>query len=197
MGRSHSQKILPTIESVLSEAGIGRRELDGIVYGQGPGSFTGVRITVGIVQGLAFGLDIPVVGVSTLACLAQQAYRETGATNIVVALAARAEEVYFGSYVVDSGMVRLQGVEAVLDAADAPSQSFEECLGVGSGWALRSKLETALGARATDVTVECWPRARALLELGRDGFDRGIAVPGEKARPEYLREHVAKPGRPG
>lgn len=195
VGRGHSRKILPTIESVLAEAGIGRGELDGIVYGQGPGSFTGVRITVGIVQGLAFGLDMPVVGVSTLACLAQQAYRETGATNIVVALSARAEEVYFGSYVVDGDIVRLQGAEGVFDASDVPAQPFEECLGIGSGWALRDDLESALGANATDVVVECWPRAGALLAIGRDAFDRGLAVSAADARPEYLREHVAKPGR--
>ena len=97
-GRSHSRDILPTITALLTKNKLSLRNLNYIVYGQGPGSFTGLRIAVGVVQGLAFGLNIPVVPVSSLACLAQAQYRRSGQQQIVSALHARKEEVYLGKY---------------------------------------------------------------------------------------------------
>ncbi|MBD3647385.1 MAG: tRNA (adenosine(37)-N6)-threonylcarbamoyltransferase complex dimerization subunit type 1 TsaB, partial [Pseudomonadales bacterium] len=137
LDRSHSREILPRITGLLKEAGLSLDELQLIVYGQGPGSFTGLRITVGVVQGLAFGLDIPVAPVSSLACLAQEAYRRDHHERIAVALLARQQEVFFGAYEIVDGIARLVDKEAVLDVENAPSLSGEGWVGIGSGWKFR------------------------------------------------------------
>ena len=192
-GRAHSKLILPAILDLLAQAGIDKRSLDVIVFGQGPGSFTGLRIAVGVVQGLAFGLDIPVVPVSTLACLAQGEYRRSGATHIVVAQTARLEEVFFGSFEIRDGLVRAVGEERVVEASMVPHQSFDTCVGVGSGWTLKTQLEAALGAIAQQVVLEAWPRSPDLLDLGMQAMEEGKAVSALEARPMYLREQVATP----
>ena len=126
VGRDHSRIILDSIMALLDEEGIDKKQLELIVFGQGPGSFTGLRIAVGVVQGLAYGLGIPVVGVSTLACLAQGQYRLTGAANIVVAQSARKEEVFFGSYCISDGIAQLQGVEGVQNRVIHQPAAFVE-----------------------------------------------------------------------
>lgn len=193
VGRGHSRQILPTISSLLEDSGVDKHSLDAIVYGRGPGSFTGVRIAVGVVQGLGFGLGIPTVGLSTLAAMAQDALRDDG-KHAVVALAARADEVYFGSYTSVAGIATLNGSEGVFRASAVPAQTFGEFVGVGSGWVLRDDMESALEARATRIELEAWPRARGLLDLGLDVIRRGDAEPASAAKPEYLRERVARPG---
>ena len=92
--RRHAALILPMIESVLAEAGLEISQLDAIAVGRGPGAFTGVRIAIGIAQGIAFAADLPVALVSTLAALALGTARDTGATRIAAALDARMGEIY-------------------------------------------------------------------------------------------------------
>ena len=94
--QQHSQRILPMLAHALSEAGLAKQDIDGIGFGHGPGSFTGVRIAMGMTQGLALGLDIPVVGVSTLGAMAQQIFaQQPKVTDVFAAIDARMDEVYF------------------------------------------------------------------------------------------------------
>ena len=190
--RSHSKVILPSVVALLAEAGLGSQDLDLIVYGQGPGSFTGLRIGVGIVQGLAFGLEIPVVAVSGMACLAQGAYRLDRHEHCLVALTARAEEVYFGSYsVADESMVK-NGLESVGQAREISRQDAnKEWVGVGSGWNLREQLEAAAGVSVTHIVPESYPSAVDLLHLGVARYQQGLSTSALEAKPEYLREIVA------
>lgn len=190
-GRAHSRMILPGILELLAQARLDKQDLDAIVYGRGPGSFTGLRIAAGVVQGLAYGLDLPVVPVSTLACLAQGEYRASGATNVVVAMSARKQEVFFGSYRITDGIAVLEGAEGVHEAAAVPRQSFRQCAGVGSGWQFREKLEAALDVSVTHVVLEARPRAVDLLDLGLHAYVSGGAITAVEATPEYLREQVA------
>ncbi len=97
-GQSHSQRILPLLRELLDEAGVELTDLDGIAFGAGPGSFTGLRIGCGVAQGLAFGANLPVVGVSTLLALAQA----SGADHVIACLDARMGEVYHAVYVRES-----------------------------------------------------------------------------------------------
>ena len=196
-GRDHARIILPSILALLDEAGIAKSDVDLLVFGRGPGSFTGLRIAVGVVQGLAFGLGIPVVGVSTLACLAQGEYRRSGARQIVVAQSARKTEVFYGSYRIEDGLAVLQGEEGVFEASQVPSPGFDSYTGVGSGWTLRAELEAALGAPADEVVLAPELAAADLLALGLAARARGEVQDALHARPEYLREKVAaKPGEP-
>src|SRR2546421_2081327 len=102
-GAESSERILGAVQAVLAEAGWRLADLDGIAFGAGPGAFTGVRIACGVAQGLALGADLPVVPVPTLLALAQEAWRERGATQVLACLDARMREVYVACYARDGG----------------------------------------------------------------------------------------------
>ena len=120
--REHTQRILPLVQEVLTESGTTLSELDALAFGRGPGSFTGVRIGIGIAQGLALGAELPMIGVSTLATMAQGAWRKTGATRVLAAIDARMGEVYWAEYQRDEqgvwhGEVELPAAEDMLPLA--------------------------------------------------------------------------------
>ena len=190
VGREHSRKILPAIESLLSDAGLALEDLDGIVLGRGPGSFTGLRIGVGVAQGLAYGLGLPVAPVSSLACRAQALAADEGAL-VAVALRARLTEVYYGAYRIAGGLAQLQQAECVTEASQAPKASPGAWLGLGDGWEFREQLEAALGVKMTQVQLDSPLTGKALLALGRPVLAAGQGVEALAVQPEYLREEVA------
>jgi tRNA threonylcarbamoyladenosine biosynthesis protein TsaB len=94
VGQKHSEVLMGMLDEVLKEAGVKLTQLAGIAFGEGPGSFTGVRIACGVTQGLALGANLPVVGISTLLAVAE----DSGQDRVIVALDARMAEVYFAVY---------------------------------------------------------------------------------------------------
>jgi tRNA threonylcarbamoyladenosine biosynthesis protein TsaB len=197
--RSHSKILLPRIKSLMEQASLAFSDLDYIIYGKGPGSFTGLRIAVGVTQGLGYGLGIPVVPVSTMACVAQRVYREHGHRNIAVALHARVDEVFFSTYVVnDEGLVVLVEQEGVRQlhalGIDWQRDAWQDYVGVGSGWIHESaaQLDTI---PATIIGLDTLA-ADDLLDLGTYAIGQGQAVVAVDARPEYLRETVASVPKP-
>lgn len=186
--RRHAALVLPMIEAVLAEAELTMNQLDAIAVGRGPGAFTGVRMAIGIAQGLAFAADLPVVPVSTLAALALGAARETGQTRIATALDARMGEVYWGTWSVSGEMVESVGEERVCApvlAHGAPGLWF----GTGSGWLAYAE---ALSQR---LTVSGWlgdryPQASDVARLAADPARHGEWVAAEQALPVYLRDRV-------
>jgi tRNA threonylcarbamoyladenosine biosynthesis protein TsaB len=190
--RQHASLILPMIESVLLEADIGVQALDAIAFGRGPGAFTGVRIAASIVQGIAFAAELPVVPVSTLAALALGAVRETGITQVMAALDARKDEVYWGCYrQVDDAPV-LQGSEVVCPPAGVPQPGSGHWIGAGSGWlAYGEALMQRCGDDVIRVLPDLEPRAGDVARLGLNGFLQGKSVAAEAAVPVYLRDNVA------
>ena len=113
------------VQQVLAESGLSLKQLDAIAFLPGPGSFTSLRIGAGVVQGLAFGANLPVVPVSSLAVLAQG----VDAPKVLAAFDARMNQVYWGAYVRDDkGLMRLAGTEIVIAPADVPARGF------GVGW---------------------------------------------------------------
>ncbi|WP_268799886.1 tRNA (adenosine(37)-N6)-threonylcarbamoyltransferase complex dimerization subunit type 1 TsaB [Pseudomonas huanghezhanensis] len=189
--RLHAQRLLPMIKDLLAEAGIGLSALDAIAFGRGPGAFTGVRIAIGVVQGLAFGLDRPVLPVSNLAVLAQRAYREHGAHQVAAAIDARMDEVYWGCYQQASGEMRLLGHEAVLppERAALPADASGDWFGAGTGWGYAERIAVSLAG--SDATM--LPHAQDLLTLATFAWSRGEAIVADSAQPVYLRDKVATP----
>lgn len=193
--QQHTQLILPMIDSLLAEAGIKQSDLDGLAFGCGPGSFTGVRIATGVIQGIAFALDLPVVPVSTLAALAQDFFNtNTSNLNVVFsAMDARLGEIFWGVYQRDAqGYAQLIGDEAVTPASLVIAP--ELCgAGIGSGWAIyENELTPRLANKVSYFEAQHLPHARTVAQLGVRGFDQGLAVSAEFAMPVYLRDKVAK-----
>ncbi|OGI44126.1 MAG: tRNA (adenosine(37)-N6)-threonylcarbamoyltransferase complex dimerization subunit type 1 TsaB [Candidatus Muproteobacteria bacterium RBG_16_65_31] len=189
LGSQHSERILPMVQEVLAEAGLGLKQLDAIAFGRGPGSFTGLRIGAGVTQGLAFGADLPVVPVSSLAALAQG----VDAPKVLAAFDARMQQVYWGAYVRNAqGLMWLQGGEIVIAPKDVPPPDGDGWTGAGSGWdQYAGALSLRLGDKAKEWRRQCFPRARHVAELGAAAFRAGQAVPPEQALPVYVRDEVA------
>lgn len=189
----HSKLILPMIEELLTEAGLQPSGLDGLAFGRGPGSFTGVRIATGVIQGIAFALDLPVAPVSNLAAVAQDFFDHNEENLAFVAMDARMAEIYWGVYQRNSsGFAELLGTETVTPAHEI---EFPEVsgVGIGTGWKIYSpELLSRLSNYVVRHEVDNLPRARAVARLGAKAFKHGLAVPVEQAMPVYLRDKVAK-----
>ncbi len=196
--REHGRLILNMIDEVLADAGLSLKQLDALAFGRGPGAFTGVRIATGVIQGLAFGADLPVLPVSSLAALAQGAARLHGATRALAALDARMGEIYWGVYQRDAAgsMVEIES-ERVCPAQSIEAPAGTDWFGVGSGFAayatiLRERLGDSLAACAPDE----YPQAQDVAVLGAAAFARGEAVSAELALPVYLRDNVVQTHKP-
>ena len=189
--RLHAQKLLPMIQQLLADAGTTLAAVDAIAFGRGPGAFTGVRIAIGVVQGLAFALDRPVLPVSNLALLAQRALREHGAQQVAAAIDARMDEVYWGCYQAQAGEMRLVGSEAVQapEAAALPYGAGGDWYGAGTGWGYAERIPVATAGQDAGML----PHALDLLRLAEFAWQRGEAVPADLAQPVYLRDKVATP----
>lgn len=193
--RAHTQLILPMVEQVLAAGDLQLADLDAIAFGRGPGAFTGVRIATGVVQGLALAANKPVVAISTLAALAQQAYIEQGAENVLVAVDARMDEVYWGQYHYQQGVMQLQGEEVVQAPAQVILPSEGDYFAVGSGWNAYPDLLARASHLIHKPALEVWPSARYIAELAVNAYQHGQAVPAALARPIYLRNKIAKTTR--
>lgn len=192
--REHAALILTTIDTLLRESAITLPALDALAFGRGPGSFTGLRIAAGVIQGLAYGAGRPVVPVSSLAALAVRAWRERGATHVLATLDARIDEVYWGAYQVNRhGLPTLKGEEVVCAPEHVPRPPPGTWFGAGSGWgAYDARLKIALGQQEIEHYAGCYPHAEDVARLAVDAFHGGLAVDAAQALPVYLRDDVAR-----
>lgn len=193
LDRQHSSCVLGFVDELLAEAGLSLRQLDAIAFGRGPGMFTGLRIGAGVVQGLAFGADLAVVPVSSLAALAQG----QDAPRVLTAIDARMSQVYWGAYERGSSqLMECVGVEALLAPEDVPLPQTGGWVGAGSGWdRYGERLRTRLAGRVETWELGRHPLARDVIALARAELARGRTVPPEQALPVYLREEVTQPPR--
>ena len=197
--RDYTRKILPMVQAVLDEAGVTLDELDAIAFGRGPGSFTGVRLGIGVAQGLALGAGVPLIGISTLAAMAQGAHRLDGAERVLTAIDARMDEVYFGQYELIDGRIQLVGEEMVSGPAALVASrgtlpgSFTR---VGTGFETYGEPLAALADELVASQVR-FPAAEDMLPLARSAWLAGEAVAVEQATPVYLRDKVTWKKLPG
>jgi tRNA threonylcarbamoyladenosine biosynthesis protein TsaB len=190
--REHARLVLPMVETLLAEAAISITGLDGIALGRGPGSFTGVRIAAGVVQGIAFGAGLPVVPVSTLAVMAQGVFRESGAGNILPAIDARMNEVYWGCYEINEGIARSICRDSVVSPHGVEVPEGGIWVGAGTGWVTHKvELEGRIGRKLESNIGRYLPHAQDLAILGADLLTQGKSVLPEQVQPVYLRDKVA------
>ncbi|WP_028219467.1 tRNA (adenosine(37)-N6)-threonylcarbamoyltransferase complex dimerization subunit type 1 TsaB [Paraburkholderia oxyphila] len=192
-GAVSSTRLLPAIGELLAEAGLTLAECDAIAFGSGPGSFTGLRTATGVAQGLAFGLDIPVVPVSTLLVCAEAArMRDPAATRVLAALDARMDEAYWADYAWDAAAHDWRTLRpASLDAPEAivaPDEPFT--LAGNAAAAFGARLVASTMARSIDA--EALPHALPLAHAALRAFRAGRTLRADEAAPEYVRNKVAQ-----
>jgi len=183
-GAQASASLIPAIQRLLREADLSLGALDAIVFGSGPGSFTGLRTACSVAQGLALGADRPVLAVETLMAVAEDARQRTGAQQVVALLDARMDEVYVGAYQWQGDRWQREGPMRLMspDAVTVPA-----------GWALVGSAFQAYGARLPQdaARVEAAPTAQALLQLAPALLAQGAGGPADAALPIYVRDKVA------
>jgi tRNA threonylcarbamoyladenosine biosynthesis protein TsaB len=187
-GRRHSELLLDMVDAVLRENGLAPRDLDGIAFGAGPGSFTGLRIACGVTQGIAFGAALPVVGVSTLLALAEAAAAE----RAVCCLDARMGQVYHAAYAKRDAGWHPVHAPALYAPDEAPLVAGGYWTGCGSGF---KSYGEALGRRygqcLSAIMPDVYPHAKHVARLAVTEFEQGRAVAAELAAPLYIRDKVA------
>lgn len=184
--RGHADLVLPMVNDVLAESGLTLRQLDGLAYGRGPGAFTGVRIAVGVAQGLAYGAQLATVGISNLAAVAQQ-FAVAGA-RILVCMDARMNEVYWGRFeATPDGLVRSM-VDERVDRPEAVDPG-DATVFAGTGFGAYPQL--AAGRAAVAIHNVALPHARDIARLAAAELRAGRGQPPERAQPVYLRDQVA------
>ncbi|MGF6568911.1 tRNA threonylcarbamoyladenosine biosynthesis protein TsaB [Paraburkholderia sp. GAS333] len=192
-GAVSSTRLLPAIRELFDEAGLALADCDAIAFGSGPGSFTGLRTATGVAQGLAFGLNLRVVPVSTLlACAESARLRDPSATRVLAALDARMDEIYWADYEWDAMQREWRTVQsASLDAPDKlvlPGVPFT--LAGNAAAAFGARLPAVAAARTVDA--EALPHALPLAHAALRAFRAGRTVPADQAAPEYVRDKVAQ-----
>jgi tRNA threonylcarbamoyladenosine biosynthesis protein TsaB len=199
--QSHSLHLLPMVDALLKEAKVTLAELDGLIFGQGPGSFTGVRIGVGVAQGLAFSSNLPVVGVSSLQAMAQSAFAKYQQTKVIAAIDARMSEAYNGYFELDDNdIMQAQCAETVI-APEKLAEHFstvisDKIYGVGSAWDAYEEYLSPLKSNEGSPDI-MFPNALAMLTIGADKFKQGLGVSAEEAQPVYVRDTVSWKKLPG
>lgn len=192
--REHTRRLLPMADELLAETGLSITSLDAVAYGRGPGSFTGLRIAAGAAQGLAFGADKPLLGVSTLEALALAAHRRYHVRHVMPALDARMGELYVAAYRCHDGELECLADEAVLPPSRlALPAGYEETdwVGVGSGWIFLESMPAALQAGISQHFSELNPAAEEMAWLAARQFAAGEGREAHLVQPVYLRDKVA------
>jgi len=188
VGQKHSELLMAMLDDLLHEANVKLAQLDGIAFGMGPGSFTGVRIACGATQGLALGASLPVAGVCTLQALAEA----SGRPRVIAALDARMSEIYHAAYEKRDGIWVTVSEPRLCKPEDAPVVSGNDWFGAGSGFAVHGNaLSERYAGQLQGADGAAVPQAAAIAALGAAQFAQGCGVDAAEALPLYLRDKVA------
>jgi tRNA threonylcarbamoyladenosine biosynthesis protein TsaB len=188
--RGHADLVLPMVQELMNEAGMAFSQLNAIAFGRGPGGFTGVRIAIGVAQGLAYAADLPLIPVSNLAAVAQQgAELVSPGAQLLVCMDARMGEVYSGLFVVGAeGLVTSIAAEQVCapERVEVPISTL--AMGLGTGFRAYASLQ----ARYAGMTLrdDALPHAIHIAQLATRDWQAGLTVSAADAAPVYLRDQV-------
>ena len=194
-GAQASHSLIASIEQLMQNAGLCYAQLDAIVLGRGPGSFTGLRTACAVVQGLALGAKLRVLPLDTLQALAQEARIQAAtqgldATCVLAALDARMGEIYANCYELNSNVSSTHEGE-LLKRPENLMQGLAHAPSLLAG-NIRPALDAFLPAQALALPyLSCLPTARALLQLAPQAIEAGAAVQAQDALPLYIRNKVA------
>lgn len=191
--REHTNLILQMLDDCLADAETSLSQLDALAFGRGPGSFMGLRIAAGVVQGISLAHDLPIVPVSTLASIAHLQMRQ-GADKVLAAIDARMSEVYWGAFINKAGLPMLQGKEMVTPPDQVPVPDSKGWIGAGTGWGSYAEpLAQRLGECLSSSDADVFPSAASIAQLAAAKLASGEAgVDASRAIPVYLRDQVAK-----
>jgi tRNA threonylcarbamoyladenosine biosynthesis protein TsaB len=190
--RRHAELLLPWIDAMLAEHSVQRAQIDAVAVGRGPGGFTGVRLAVAAAQGIAYGLDRPLLAVSSLAALAMQAGAAKG-ERVLAAIDARMGELYLGAFRIDAEGLAVAEGEEWMAAPQQVALEGEGWIGVGSGFcAADGALAMQLGSRLARFDAQRFPQAEAIARLGLRQYAAGAITTAHSIEPAYLRDKVAK-----
>lgn len=199
--RGHTRLLMPMIRELLTESGLTPSDLDAMAFACGPGSFTGLRIATGVVQGLAYGLDIPVVPVSSLQVVAAGAIERFtlgDGDKVAVAFDARMGEVYCASYECRGGRPKALGDERLCPPQQvALAPGIGRWYGAGSGWRLGSEFPAEVAAAMEKVDDSLLPQASWVARLAAEQFAVSGGLAAALAQPVYVRDEVAWKKLPG
>ena len=194
VGRGHAERLLPMADELLREAGISVASLDGLAVGRGPGAFTGVRIAISIVQGLAQGAGLPVVPVSNLAAIAARAESDLPVLSLIDA---RMGQLYWAIYGPESFHAHPSSAwQAVCEHLSAPESvqiSAARFVAAGPGWGVYPALAQRLEASVESAQPGHWPRALDIARLASGPLAAGQGLAAEALEPVYLRDTVTTP----
>jgi tRNA threonylcarbamoyladenosine biosynthesis protein TsaB len=189
--REQTEQLLRLTDELLAAAGISLRSLDGLAFGRGPGSFTGLRVAAAVAQGFAVASDVPLLPVSSLLCIAEGAWRTQRVGHAVVCVDAHMGEVYWGEFAQRAGVVEPLGPERLSRPAELVPPTAVPWAAVGAGFAAQRAALEGVVANAERVLPDVLPSAQDLLPQAARDLAAGRAVPPEAALPVYLREHTA------
>ena len=185
----HSQVILPLLQALLADAQVRLTQLDGIAFGAGPGSFTGLRIACGIAQGLALGANLPVVGISDLMALAEA----SNCPKVIAILDARMGEIYHAVYERRADQWQELSAPGLYLPQHAPAVSAGGWVGVGSGFnAHKAALLLRYAEQFSEINADLVPHAKEIAILGAQALLSGRGLAPDDAHPIYIRDKVAQ-----
>lgn len=195
-GQRNSEVLLPMVEALLTANKLQLKDMNGIAFGAGPGSFTGLRVACAVAQGLAFGINVPVAGISTLLAVAEKATEKAAETSkakrVVVCLDARMGEVYYAAYEKHGDAWLTIHAPTLYKPEDVPALQSNDWIACGSGFfAYRDALMQRYADNITRVADVQVPHAKEIAVLAAREFAQGRGMPAAEAAPLYVRDKVA------
>ncbi len=205
--REHTQRILPMVQRLLADNEMTLKQLDGVAFGCGPGSFTGLRICISIAQGLAYGADLPLIAVSSLEAMAKGALRlyQPAANSIIMpVIDARMDEVYWSSYKVVGSSIEVElpadyrtshinkGHTGYIDSPDDCYKHImqipcEQICAIGSGW----QYPVLQSIEHANIQESFHTSAYDIAELGVESYRQGKLISPLEVEPTYLRNEIS------